>query len=99
MNPPEKIWLSATFPSSFGTVQVISDKREFDTDIEYHLAPVWHDAKTDPPKESGDYLTARRTQNYNGFQDVIWYNKDSGNWMAVDPDYWMPLPEPQKEEN
>ena len=56
--------------------------------------PVWHNAKTDPPKEDGEQLV------YWGDNAYGWmrYDSEHGWCSEIDPVYWMPLPEPPKED-
>lgn len=63
----------------------------------------WHDAKTDPPKEAGEYIVMIK-----GGADVITLLYDGGLWFEEDEEgwqtyysvtHWMPLPEPPEEVN
>ena len=96
MNPPEKI----SMPWSDG-----ADERGIITEYEVEyirsdLAPVWHDAKTDPPKVNGKYpVRFEYLEQWQSwfFKDGVWFLNRSGFDEVDTPDYWMPLPEPPKE--
>jgi hypothetical protein len=60
MNPPEKIfielWDDPTGNNIPSICRVHLPSNVENIGVEYHLAPVWHDAVKDPPKEIGVYL-------------------------------------------
>lgn len=60
-------------------------------------APVWHDAKTDPPKVGCQYMVYTRI----GFWlDYRLNHEGKDIWEELRDDevmFWMPLPEPPKE--
>jgi hypothetical protein len=92
MTPPEKIYLTAQdieellFHEAEGKAYGAGDLETF----EYHLAPVWHDAVKEPPKEEGSQLV------YWGENTYAWIMFDfEHGWVSeIDPLYWMPLPLP-----
>ena len=61
------------------------------------LRPQWHDAETDPPEESGEYIVMIK-----GGIIAITLHYDSREWFDLGCDgyehyavtHWMPLPEP-----
>lgn len=63
------------------------------------LYPLWHDAETDPPKESGEYIVMIK-----GGIKATTLHYASGEWFDLDAvvqayyavTHWMPMPKPPK---
>jgi len=99
MNPPEKILLTET------DIQVSKTAQRFYTGepelFEYHLAPQWHDAVKDPPKEGywyGEIPTGSLGFKYREvfFNGKEWLFVDGRNELVKVVRY-ANLPEPPKE--
>jgi hypothetical protein len=58
---------------------------------EYHLAPVWHDAK-EPPKEEGNFLALIVIENSPPYITIE--HNSLGCKLHSYIKYWMPLPLP-----
>jgi hypothetical protein len=86
MKPPKKIFIQKTIIvlgefqcGTWGSNKAIED------DVEYVLAPVWHDAK-EPPEEIGVYLVEWRERPY--LWEVGYWNGncwDSCHWKRPFP--------------
>jgi len=98
MKPPEKIF--AMFDTSGERGYFDVEKPKISCRI-YHLAPVWHDAVKEPPKERNTYLV---NSIWEGGSEIVRSFFDDGKWTETEnPDYvgdeikvthWMPLPLP-----
>lgn len=66
------------------------------------LYPLWHDAKTDPPKEPMEYIVMIKggvnstTLLYDGEK---WFEERDDETILYHVTHWMPMPEPPKEVN
>ena len=67
--------------------------------------PQWHDAKSDPPKEPGEYIVAIKdseTATTLSFRDGSWVeveDHDDDCWYTYyNVTHWMPLPKPPAKE-
>jgi hypothetical protein len=95
MKPPEKIyiqeWVDGTLRVSMG--------RFTDAQWEYHLAPVWHDAKEPPEEEK--ILVSIFGDTYIGFvEGEDWHYLADNGWNVIRSKYvtgWMPLPRTPEE--
>jgi hypothetical protein len=96
--PPEKIYLALR---SDGSLDWEWSRDE--GDIEYHLAPVWHDASE--PKKEGKYLL--RYMNdlmpdnwFVGYWEMnMWFTKHGSEKrrLQAEPDYYLAIPLPPEE--
>lgn len=61
-------------------------------------APVWRDAETDPPKQSGAYLVLRPALFGSDCRSVLWFDTASREWGGTlnysSISHWMELPPP-----
>jgi hypothetical protein len=75
--------------------------------VEYHLAPVWHDAVKDPPKEDGKYIglfsdvsivrwSEKEVNKATEYYPKGWsyYSEKLDEWVSCEPKKWMHLPLP-----
>lgn len=83
MNPPEKIHVIF----ADGGIHLVSDK----IGTEYHLAPIWHDAK-EPPEEDGKYVVEYVGKKYAVIS--FWNDGINRRWEGVIRYFRLPLPQP-----
>ena len=99
MNPPEKVYLHAKGNYIGAGVEWIlyrSDK----ADHEYHLAPQWHDAVKDPPKNGVFAVRWINTGDYwekGEFSNGSWWDVVEDEKYNPQPNFYYSLPEPPKE--
>jgi hypothetical protein len=99
MNPPEKIWLTEI------EIERVENSNKAEIMFEYILAPVWHDAKTDPPKERGVPKRYWGKVDYEFMitYDPVWWHGSELGWRddrrnQIKVMKYTALPKPPKEE-
>jgi hypothetical protein len=104
MIPPEKIYIrfdKKPTAYTFGDAKWDDTPFPFQKSIEYHLAPVWHDAVKEPPKESC-YCIAQWKLDERWIVSEAWYYKPHDKWYStrdeeigrIYPVKWQPFPLP-----
>ena len=88
---------------AYGDTLSEAEHKAFDKAIEALERTRWRDAKTEPPKESGEYFVFCKV----GYQAIINYSARHKAFNALDDEenpiyalevtHWMPLPEEPKE--
>lgn len=64
--------------------------------VQQKPASIWHDAKTDPPKQSGAFMAVRPALLGSDIRSILWFDLGSGEWAgtlnSLSVTHWTELP-------